>query len=406
MNIKIGASVGDKTSCANKGTDVDKIDRLLRDDGMYYEEEWGITGLFRKVTLAMADDPTIERRIRAIKTFQRIWKLPETGRVEPDDATLEKLNRTKRKLRLTRVKHGARDKLGKRKKIGTGAYLISFTPEPPPPPYQVWLGYSTAPGDYIDITGCDSQDVMTATNLAGLLKIIEKRHMWGGELDLRLFVFKNGAVISQSDSKRLPCPAVPHNGKLLPLDEKNNGDSLKYLGFQSKDPNVKSEFEGRWLQKVEGFDGYFFAYFFDDTDDSGFELKNEKRGFDCITYAGSVCGAPPSKIGATSRLIDHLKPTECSCETTVPASPGKAATTATIKLEKAAVKDVTTFFEKNATGYYFMWDPHHVVLVANGVVHEFAYSKKGYKSTAVAEWLKGRGAQSVRQLTKKPDRAV
>ncbi len=379
MPIMIGKAVGE--SGTNNGPDVLKVDELLRAVGMLG-----------------SISPTTQTRNEAIKCFQEIWELRSAGKyngtIEPNGATLQRLNQTATPLKLNEI--GL-------KKIGKGGYKISFTGDVPPKPYQVWLGRSAVHADYVDITGCNAADVMTPNNLPELLKIIQRHNSWGLNLELKLFVVLKGKVITTSLPKLLACPVRPHNAKLLPLDDENNGDQLTYQGDA-----VAKTYNGRWLQKAEGFDGLFFAYFFDPaTGDSNFETDSTKRGFDCITYAGTACGVPPMHIGATSSLLAYLQPTKCLCDKQVPATkPGQPPTTTKVELESADAKDIANFFKVNNSGYYLMWSSEHVVLVADGFVHEFSASKKGYRWASTDDWLDKRGKLSVRKLTTKPARAV
>lgn len=379
MHLTISQSVGEGGS--NKPIDVMNVDAVLR-----------TIGLLENIT------PTEQARNDAIKRFQDIWGLRNQGRVDgridPNGITLRKLNETAAAPKLNAIEL---------KRIGKGGYKVSFTAAPlAPPPYALWLGVSEAPGDYFDVTGCNPHDVMTSTNLPSLLRLIQKHHRWGQTLHVKLFVTLNSKVIATSHSRPLACPVFPHNGKLLPLQTGGNGPDLTYQGDALAD-----HFWGRWLQKAEGFDSYLFAYFFDPTGDSKFETDPAHRGFDCITYAGTVCGAPPTKLGATSNLVAFLNPAKCSYEKQVPSTkPGSPPTAVAIELENAHPRDIAEYFKKNSAGYYIMWSGGHVVLVVNGAVHEFrASGSAGYRALDVQEWLKVHGKQSVRKLMGKPARA-
>ena len=67
---------------------------------------------------------------------------------------------------------------------------------------------------------------------------------------------------------------------MLPLDETNNGAKLTYQG----DPDA-NDFHGRMFAQVPGYDKFVFVWA------GRFETNPEHRGFDCITYAGTTCGA-------------------------------------------------------------------------------------------------------------------
>lgn len=376
MSVAIAKSVGQ--GGANQPLDVMRIDELLR-----------AIGLLGQIS------PTTETRNAAIRRFQEIWQLRDArgqydGKIDPGGRTLATLNAAAVRPRITR--------LDAKKKIGKGGYRIAYTPAPPPAPYRVWLGVTTSIGDHFDITGRSPDDVIGRDNLPELLKLVVRHHRWGLQLALRVMFVLDDRVVLMSDPVSMSCPVAPHNGRLLPLDPANGG-ILTYQG--DADAN---DFHGRWLQKVEGFPGYlFFAYLFDSTGDSNFETSDAHRGFDCITYAGTVCGAPPTVIGDTQKLLGHLNPAKCSCTKQVEAKKkGDPPVTVTVELENASREDLQAYFRTSSAGYHIMWSGGHVVLVADGTVHEFSAGKGGYAATPVLDWLGTHGKQSVRKLASKP----
>jgi hypothetical protein len=372
MATNISSSVGEGGK--NLPNDLAQIDNLLRKAGM------------------LAGGPaTPQGRLAAIKKFQEICGIRTAGKpdgkIDPGGMTLRRLNETASPLKLNPIKLG---------KIANGGYVISFTPEAPPKPYQLLLGPSFTPGDFLDVTGASHTDIMTAKNLPDLLKLIEKRNAWGQALAIKLFVALNGTVVSESVAQNLSCPVKPHNGKMLPLDQTNNGPTLTYQGDSATGP-----FYGRMFHKIEGFEGYFFKYA------GNFETSNDHRGFDCITYAGTTCGAPVTSMAAAADLGAALGASKCTLEKPAPppappkgpptaamgapavASTAAAATpgAAKIELESTAPQNIKDYLAKDSTGYYLLWSGGHVVIVADGSVHEFAYSKKGYATTPVETWL-------------------
>ena len=66
------------------------------------------------------------------------------------------------------------------------------------------------------------------------------------------------------------------------------------------------------------------------------------------------------------------------------------------------------FFAKSTDGYYLLWSGGHVVIVANGTVHEFGFSKKGYATSAAETWLEPYKNMklTLRKLPGKPTLAV
>jgi hypothetical protein len=84
-------------------------------------------------------------------------------------------------------------------------------------------------------------------------------------------------------------------------------------------------------------------------------------------------------------------------------------TAATVKLEQADPAHVKEFFAGPSAGYYLMWSGGHIVIVADGEVHEFkASAPSGYATTAVTKWLEPYKTKklTVRKLPSKPARAV
>jgi len=266
MAINISASVGEGGK--NLAADLIQIDNQLRKVGM------------------LATGPvTPQSRVAAIKKFQEIWGIRTAGKpdgkIDPGGMTLRRLNETATPLKLNAISIGT---------IAYGGYGISFTVPAPPKPYQLFLGPSTVAGDYLEVTAANPKDMLTAKNQLDLLKLIQKRNAWGQTLAVKLFVVLDGTVISESTPQNLPCPVQPHTGKMLPLDETNNGPKLTYQGDSEQGP-----FYGRMFHKIVGFDGYFFKY------GGQFETNNVHRGFDCITYAGCPGDEHGGRNGPRSR---------------------------------------------------------------------------------------------------------
>ncbi len=393
MAINISASVGEGGK--NLAADLIQIDNQLRKVGM------------------LATGPvTPQSRVAAIKKFQEIWGIRTAGKpdgkIDPGGMTHRRLNETATPLKLNAISIGT---------IVYGGYGISFTVPAPPKPYQLFLGPSTVAGDYLDVTAANPKDTLTAKNQLDLLKLIQKRNAWGQTLAVKLFVVLDGTVISESTPQNLPCPVQPHTGKMLPLDETNNGPKLTYQGDSEQGP-----FYGRMFHKIVGFDGYFFKYA------GQFETNNVHRGFDCITYAGTTCGAPVTSMAVATDLAAALNATKCTLEKpappppppkgaatppkTAPAAASAAATpapaTIKVELENTEPQNVKDFFAKSSDGYYLLWSGGHVVVVANGTVHEFALSKKGYFTSSVETWLAPYKNMklTLRKLSGKPALAV
>lgn len=378
MPVAITKSVGEGGE--NQPADVAQIDALLT-----------------KIGLLPPICPLDKVRNDAIKRFQEIYGLKDKkgafdGKIDPNGTTLKKLNATASPLTLKPITLG---------NIDHGAYLVSFTPAAPPPPYQLWFGVSATVGDYIDVTGAKQTDIMTKENLPALLQLINRKKAWGTPLQVRLFVVLNNKVVSQSDPQVLNCPVQPHNGKMLPLDETNNGPKLTYQGsFEAK------QFWGRMFHQISGYDGYFFKY------TGRLETDNTKRGFDCITYAGTTCGAPTNRMASSPDLAAALGAAACTVQAEEEVLPPKGSPkgtkptkkTITVTLDEALPKYVKEFFKTNKTGHFLLYSGGHIVVVSDGTVHEFSSSKGGYVTTAVDTWLEPYQSKrlTVRQLSGKP----
>jgi hypothetical protein len=132
----------------------------------------------------------------------------------------------------------------------------------------------------IDVTGNSLNHLMTKDKLGDLLNIVGKLSFWAVPVSCRVQLRYKGCVISTSAAPQIfIAPVQPHNGKLVPLDEENNGKALSYIGG----------LQGRMFAKVEGYSKCLFVYYVGPNDGIP-ETKNEFRGFDCITYAGTACG--------------------------------------------------------------------------------------------------------------------
>lgn len=377
MPILIAKSVGE--GGVNNPSDVSQVDALLN-----------------KIGLLPPICPLDTTRNEAIKKFQEIWGLRSRGgydgKIDPGGMTLSKLNATASPLTLNSIVLG---------NIDHGAYLVSFAPAAPPEPYRLWFGVWPIANECFDVTGAKTNDVMTKDNLPALLELVKHKRAWGLTLQVRLFVVLNNKVVSESNVQILNCPVQPHNGKLLPLDQVNNGPKLTYQG------NVeKKEFWGRMFHQIAGCEGYYFKY------GGKLETDNAKRGFDCITYAGTACGASTSHMADSADLAASLGATACTVDyqESVAAPKGSpqgtpaASKQVTVTLDNADPKYVKEFFKTNTTDSYLMYSGGHIVLVVKGVVHEFSSSHQGYVSTAVATWLEPYTSKklTVRKLANKP----
>jgi hypothetical protein len=159
----------------------------------------------------------------------------------------------------------------------------------------------------------------------------------------------------RSGAEPFDAPVRPYVGQLGPrLGAAATGPPLRYTGNGT----------GRMLH-FPVIDGcYYFSY------NNVFETEDRMRGFDCTTYAGAVFGVDASTgalNGYGTKLANHLGALQCD-------------------LENKTGDEIKAYFSKNRQGTFLMWNAHHVVVVVNGTVHEFAQSRGGYSATSVDIW--------------------
>ena len=370
--VVISAPVGDKSmgkSAPNKPDDVRKIQALLK-------RVFGSTPPF-------VDGVSDYNLKAAIAEFQKLWGVVPDSTVDPHRETLKRLNRLANPLVLNKIAMT---------KVAEGGYVISFrtcdggTLPPAGNGYTQLLCFSDKTGrtDSIDVSNRPAHQLLSSDNLGNVLKIFERLGCWATEVQCRIQLRYRGAVISTSDPQPLHAPVQPHNGLLLPLDQVNNGPKLTYQGDA-----VKNHFHGRMFAQVPGYDKFAFVWA------GAFETQNEFRGFDCITYVDTTCGAPNRSMKKSDELADSLSASRIEFR-------GKP-------LEQADPAHVKDFFKGTPTGYYLIFSGGHIVLVADGKVHEFKASvPSGYSCKPVTDWLSHYKATklTVRKLPQKPARAI
>ncbi|HYP15083.1 MAG TPA: peptidoglycan-binding domain-containing protein [Bryobacteraceae bacterium] len=380
----LSGAVGEKSNnkpAPNKPEDVKKVQRLL---GKCY-------GLLGPVFKDGVCDAPMKARIAE---FQQLWGGAPDSTIDPIGQTLKRLDRLANPLILNPITQ---------ERVVNGGYKISYktcNEGPLPGPgkgYTLHLCFSDERNS-IDVSNRPASDLLNADNLVEVLKIFEKLGCWATPVACRLQLKWKGTTVSTSDPQMLEAPVQPHNGKMLPLDEVNNGAKLTYQG----NPDAK-QFWGRMFAEVPGYDKLVFIYA------GKFETKNEFRGFDCITYAGTTCAGSTMHMGTSEDMATHLGATSIDYTRKIkdPKSGKEVATT--VKLDSAEPAVVKEFFAGPSTGYYLMWSGGHVVIVADGFVHEFKYSApSGYTCTPVLVWLAPyeKSKLTVRKLPGKPARAV
>jgi hypothetical protein len=274
------------------------------------------------------------------------------------------------------------------KPVVSGGYRISYEGSLPPTGYQILLniaGTSTGPAQgqklgphekFLDVTKRPKHDLISWDSLPDVLRMIGEQRLWATRALVTLFVTRAGIVITRSNSEFMHCPVKPYSGNLRSFLEAFSARTYAF-GEESGTPPLL------YTGKADGSGGgsFFFMppidgkfYFLtpltcSDGDTHGrFACDNSRRGFDCITFVGAVLGVDP-KTGAMSatgnELAEHLKAESCN-------------------VENKTAAEIKKFFADHRSGLYIMWSGGHVVLVVDGVIHEFTFG--GYKRTAIENW--------------------
>jgi hypothetical protein len=383
---------------ANKPDDTRKVQALLRK-------------VLPTVALQMQDGVCDGATQRAILDFQQRWGGAADGLISPGGQTLKRLDRLATPLVMRPITLGSVTAVTKDGKVISdgGGYNIGVRTcdgGPLPPVGSGYMLYLAIADDthVLDVTGRPLHDLMSQDNLGELLQILEAAHWWGVPRQVRAQLRFRGQIISSSEPQVLNAPVQPHNGVMLPLDESSNGPKLIYQG----DPLAK-DFHGRMFTQVPGFKKKLFIY------GGRLELKGDSRGFDCITYVGTTCGAANTHMHDSEDTAESLGAMTC----TVPVTRKDPGTGRELEmplaLEEVEPVHAKAFFANpsNSSGYYLMWSGGHIVIVANGQVHEFHAGSSpgkpaGYACTEVATWLAPYKTKrlTVRRLPGKPARAV
>ena len=375
----LSAAVGDKSggrAAPNRPEDVRRIQALLRK----------VLGTAAPVFVDGVCDASLKA---AISDFQKLWGAAPDATVDPAGQTLKRLDRLANPLEITTLEPARlltrHDDKGRMTNDG-GDYRIACRtcdngPLPPASSgYSLHLCLTSGPNRSIDVTGRPLNDLLDLARFASLMTVLDALGQWASLIEARVQLRRQNNVISTSMPKLMTSPVQPHNGRLVPLDESAaNGPRLTYQG----DPETK-DFHGRMLAKIDGYDKFIFIY-------GGVpETRQQFRGFDCITYAGTACGASTSRMAESADLAASLGCTACVLNKTVKDPKTGATSQKSVTLNEADPADVKAFFaEPSTAGCFLMWSGGHIVLVVDGTVHEFHAGGElpGYDATAVADWL-------------------
>lgn len=340
----------------------------------------------------------------AIAEFQKKWGTVPDSTVDPFGHTLKNLNRLASPIQISHINLESVVTVytdGKNMNSRGGYRIQARTSDGGPLPpkgsgYQLHLIVQNDRNS-LELTGGSLHDLLAKDNLGDLLNIIDDLGLWTKPVPCRIQLRYKGSMISTSTvPKNLQAPIEPHNGVLVPLDETNNGDVLTYQG----DPDAK-DFHGRMFLQVAGYSKFLFVY------GGLLETKDEFRGFDCITYAGTACGASNQHMAAAPDLAQSLGAQTCSVQRKTKDPKTGKEVAKTVSLKNADPADVKAFLTNDTPGSFLMWSGGHVVLVVEGKVNEFAHSKGGYAQSDVEDWLEPYKTMklTVRRLASAPARA-
>lgn len=394
VKTTLTAAVGEKwlgKAAPNKVDDVKKVQALLGK-------------VFGSAAPAFKPGVCDDALKKAIGDFQRCWPGTADSTVDPNGQTLKRLDRLANPLILNPISLGrVLDQWVDGKMVSNGGgYNISVKSCDGGSLPLSGKGFALVlavqnDSHTMDVSDRPASDLLTKDNLGQLLGIFDTLDTWAVPVQVKVQLRYRNEVITTSGAQNLQTPVRPHNGRMLPLDRTSNGAELTYQG----DPEA-ADFHGRMFVEVPGYDKCLFVYA------GQFETRNDNRGFDCITYAGTTCGAANVHMADSADLAGSLGASAVSINKVSTDAKGKPVTTK-VTLDAADPADVREFFKGPSNGYYLMWSGGHIVLVANGTVHEFkASAPSGYTQTPVATWLEPYKSKklTVRQLPAKPARAT
>ncbi len=215
----------------------------------------------------------------------------------------------------------------------------------------LWMAGSDV--GFLDVTGGYNRSL-----LPHLLRIFAGLQSWGKTIACRAAVVQDGRFVpgSFSGTENLDCPVQPLD---TPVTFASIGMAFPRLTYPGNG-------FGRLLSApIAGK-----RYFLQPTarmQNGPFETDNNMRGFDCTTFPMSLFNCYPNMTGKYgTALADALGAAKCD-------------------LEQKHPDEVKKYFadKTQSAGLYFMWSEGHVLLVKDGMVHEFTYG--GYQVTDIQQ---------------------
>jgi len=255
-----------------------------------------------------------------------------------------------------------------RASISNGGYSVKYEGTIPPG-HTLWLGVPDVT-NALDITGKPRHHVIDATNLPKFLSLIGNRDWWGKKGSCKLLLKQGGVGKAESNIVEFDCPVRP----LVPRPRLRIPTlGLKYhelwdLKYAARDSHGHN---GRFLH-MPAIDG---CYYFRNGEDSMFETDDDKRGLVCTSYIAAVWALGAEKNGPMTwhgyQIATHAgAPFFCS----------------DLGMKDKSLEEVKGFLETNH-GTFIAGSSNHVVLVVNGVAHDFTVSpRKGYNVRSVKDW--------------------
>ena len=319
--------------------------------------------------------------VEAIASFQKLWPGTADGQVDPNGTTLRRMNTL-----ATPLEPSEPSKVHPT----LGAFLIKYTGQRPPEPYRVLLNLTSIapptllPGkplgqeaaNCMEVTTRPSTGLLSKENLAEFLALVEKRKVWGDKkAAIRLVVIRDDQVVSVSTHKVFNAPVQPWAKAVEPkeIGKGDDGPKLQYIGTGD------APFIGRYFYSKPIGGKYYWKY--------GSELVTEDkyRGFDCITFVGSLYLMEPTS-GADNPFANSQNMADALGAEAVEWTDAKKQNH--VKEGEAKGSVIKKFFaEPDHNGTYLLWKGSHITLVIDKTVYEFGHSAGGYKETAVSSWV-------------------